>query len=657
MIKKIISIFLLAIIAGCGGDDNTVPETPKSFQVTEIRVGTISILEEGVVTAPTDKPIVISFSVPIDRSSIDQKISLKQNETELDLELSFLDSDRTISANPVTELEQNTTFTIEISTTLIGLDGEVFSGLERSFNTINPPLEIKSATIDGEEVDLFSATSNINNELSPEILVHFSEPIQPSDISGNVYLITNGNTVIPDIQLVSDSILSFQAENDLDYFTKYRFYLSPIISYNDKDFDGYQFEFYTKFDSSFKFPEISDEELLTKVQEQTFKYFWDFGHPVSGMARERNTSGETVTSGGSGFGLTAILVGIERGFITREEGIDRLETIVDYLTNTAQRYHGVWAHWMNGSNGTTIPFSANDDGGDLVETAFVVQGLLTVRQYLNSGDTQEAGLIDKINTLWEEVEWDWYTQGGQNVLYWHWSENVGWEMNHQIRGWNEALIIYVLAASSPTHTISKEVYDEGWARSGGMVNGGSFYDIQLPLGSSHGGPLFFSHYSFMGLDPRNLEDQYANYWDQNVAHSRINRAHCVNNPGNYLGYSEDCWGLTASDGNNGYFAHSPTNDRGVITPTAAISSIPYTPEESMAAIRHFYYLLGDKMWGEYGFYDAFNPSESWYATSYIAIDQGPIVCMIENHRTGLLWDLFMSTPEIQSGLTKLGFTY
>lgn len=319
----------------------------------------------------------------------------------------------------------------------------------------------------------------------------------------------------------------------------------------------------------------------------------------------------------------------------------------------------MWPHWLNGTTGEVIPFSPNDDGGDLVETAFMVQGLLTVRQYLDDTNAQEAGIIDKINQLWQEVEWDWYTQGGQHVLYWHWSPDYGWEKNHRITGWNEALIVYVLAASSPTHSIEPEVYTEGWSRSGTMVNaaGNTHYGYTLPLRSDRGGPLFFAHYSFLGLDPRNFSDRYADYWEQNVTHTQINRAYSIANPKNYVGYSAQSWGLTASDGNNGYSAHSPDNDRGVITPTAALSSFPYTPEYSMEALKHFYYILGDRLWGEYGFYDAFNITENWTASSYLAIDQGPIIVMIENYRSGLLWDLFMSAPEVQNGLDKLEFTY
>ncbi|MPN02572.1 hypothetical protein SDC9_149788 [bioreactor metagenome] len=227
----------------------------------------------------------------------------------------------------------------------------------------------------------------------------------------------------------------------------------------------------------------------------------------------------------------------------------------------------------------------------------------------------------------------------------------------KISGWNESLITYVLAASPPTHPISKEVYQQGWARNGAMTNNASYLGYRLPLGPNMGGPLFFAHYSFLGLNPKGLKDQYADYWEQNKTHTLINYAYCKENPKKYSGYSEHCWGLTASDGDQGYSAHSPTNDRGVIAPTAALSSMPYTPEESMRALHFFYYKLGDKLWKEYGFSDAFNLSKNWFDTQHIAIDQGPVIAMIENYRTGLLWKLFMSSAEIGDGLAKLGFTY
>jgi hypothetical protein len=405
---------------------------------------------------------------------------------------------------------------------------------------------------------------------------------------------------------------------------------------------------------------LADDALLDLVQRQTLGYFWDFAHPVSGLARERSNPvagydyRETVTSGGSGFGVMALLAGADRGFLPRSAVLERIARMVEFL-GRAERHHGVFPHFLHGATGATIPFSEQDDGGDLVETAFLIAGLLCARQYFSGGDAAEAGLRAAIDALWREVEWDWHRRGGRDVLYWHWSPRHGWAMDHVIAGWNECLIAYVLAASSPTHPVPPDVYHRGWTASPAFRNGRRYHGIELPLGPPQGGPLFFAHYSFLGLDPRGLRDRYADYWAQNRAHALINRAHCLANPGGFAGYGPDCWGLTACDGDDGYGAFCPENDRGVIAPTAALSSMPYTPRESMAALRHLYEDLGDELWGRHGFIDAFNRSKAWVAEGNLAIDQGPIVVMIENHRSGLLWNLFMSCPEVRSGLRRLGF--
>jgi hypothetical protein len=414
---------------------------------------------------------------------------------------------------------------------------------------------------------------------------------------------------------------------------------------------------------------LSDDSLMTLVQYQTFQYFWDGAEPTSGAARERFHSDDIypqndkhiITSGGTGFGIMAILVGIERGFITRQEGYERLKKLTDWL-GKADRFHGVWPHWLNGETGKVKPFSTKDDGGDLVETAYLAQGMLCAREYFKEGNDAERALANQIDSLWRGIEWDWHRKGKENVLYWHWSPQYAWEMNFPIEGYNECLITYVLAAASPTHGVPAEVYHEGWARSGGMRNDSTHEQYGYHLALRHnfaaqfGGPLFWSHYSYLGLDPRGLRDRYADYWEENRNHTLINRQYCIENPKGYKGYGENCWGLTASYSIKGYAAHSPSEDLGVISPTAALSSIPYTPEESMAVMRHLYEDLGDKVWGEYGFYDAFSEEADWYIPRYLAIDQGPIVVMIENYRTGLLWRLFMGAPEVKEGLKKLGFT-
>jgi len=459
--------------------------------------------------------------------------------------------------------------------------------------------------------------------------------------------------------LNGDSVILLQPAAALSYLTKYTVTISTLLRSKPGGYlnQAVNFSLLTELDSADKFAQIPDAQLLDKVQRQTFTYFWNFGHPISGMARERNSSGETVTTGGTGFGVMAMVVAVSRGFITRAEGRDRVFKITNFLINNCTRYHGAFAHWVNGSTGVTQPFSANDNGADLVETSLLLQGLITARQYFNGADAVEADLRNKINSIWDAVQWNWFRQNNQNVLYWHWSPDKAWTINQQIKGWNEALIVYVLASSSRTDSIPKIVYQNGWASNGSIINNNNYYGYQLPMGPANGGPLFFEHYSFLGINPNGLTDVYANYQTQTLNHTKINFEYCKANPQNWYGYSSQAWGLTASDGPSPdfYQAYSPSNDRGVITPTAAISSMPYTPTESMAALKFFYYKLGDKLWGEYGFYDSYKLSEPWFASSTLAIDQGPIIVMLENYRTGLIWNLFTSAPEIKNGMRRLDF--
>lgn len=415
-------------------------------------------------------------------------------------------------------------------------------------------------------------------------------------------------------------------------------------------------------------PDLSPAEvkLLDQVQRQTFNYFWKGGEPTSGAARERihtdniypSNDAEIVTSGGTGFGIMATLAGIERGFITRQEGYERLNNLTNWLVK-ADRFHGAWAHWMF-PDGKAKPFSKLDDGGDLVETAFLVQGLLAARQYFEKGNKAEKELAKKMDQLWKEVDWKWYTQG-KNVLYWHWSPKHEFKKDFAVKGYNECLIMYILAASSPTHPVPAAAYHEGFMRGGDIRTDREYYGLPTILDYYDSndmavGPMFWSHYSYLGLDPRGLSDQYGNFWELTQNHAKIMHRHCTTNPYEYEGYSEKCWGLTSSYSMKGYAGHNPQEDFGVITPTAALASFPYTPKESMGFLK-FMYNEQDTLVGEYGPYDAFSFQSDWYLPRYLAIDQLPIPVMIENYRSGLLWDLFMSAPEIQAGLKKLGFTY
>ena len=516
------------------------------------------------------------------------------------------------------------------------------------------PFSMNSVIVEGiENAGIYS-----NLSTSPVTRIRFSAPVKSSSIPTSVTFTNQAGTAVPFNHSLSngDSVMLITPSSPLPWLSKFTVNVSMSLRSKQEAAltSPVTVNLFTRLDSSDKFPRISDDELLTLVQRQTFKYFWDFAHPVSGLARERNTSGDVVTSGGSGFGIMAIVTGISRNFITRAEGLARLQKIVSFLKNDADTFHGAFPHWLNGVTGSVVPFSQKDNGADLVETSYLMQGLLTARQFFNGGDAAETTLRNDINSIWNAVDWNWFRNGGQQVLYWHWSPTYNFEMNIPIRGWNESLITYLLAASS-TNPIPKSAYDQGWASSGLMKNNNIFYGIELPLGPPLGGPLFFAHYSFLGLNPDGLTDAYANYFTQNRNHTLINYNYAVANPRGFNGYSDSVWGLTASDIPGGYDASSPTNDLGVIAPTAALSSFPYTPIESMKALKFFYYKLGDKIWKEYGFVDAFSLHEPWFATSFLAIDQGPIIIMIENHRTGLLWDLFMSAPEIKNGLMHLGF--
>ena len=422
--------------------------------------------------------------------------------------------------------------------------------------------------------------------------------------------------------------------------------------------------------------ELSDDELLTMLQEACFRYYWEGAHPVAGATLENIPGDERIVStGASGFGIMALIVGVDRGFITREQGIERLTKILDFLEKVP-RYHGAWAHFLNGDTAQSmLVFGMFDNGGDLVETSFLMEGLLAARQYFKDDGEAGQSIYQRITKLWETVEWDWYRRSPMNdALLWHWSPQWSWFIDHRLTGFNETMITYLLAIASPTHGVPASLYYSGWAgqseaaiayRSGWSgsnegdryINGHSYFGIKLDVGVGTGGPLFFTQYSFMGFDPRGIHDRYTDYFDNNRNLVLIDQAYCESNPGQFKGYGEDDWGLTASDDQLGYLAHAPdrATDNGTITPTGALASLPYTPKASMAALKFFYREVGDRLWGVYGPRDAFNLTRNWFSPVYMGLDQAPIVVMVENYRTGLIWKLFMSNPEIRPMLDKIGF--
>jgi hypothetical protein len=640
-------VFMIALMS-CKKDTSQNKDAGM-IQLISVKIGT-STLNAGtaVKNVPADKPILFEFTSAVDTNSL-KKVIIIKDAKELVVPYNYSRVSTSLTITPGTILQYATDYSLTISDGLHGTKGETFPGTQFYFTTATGSMAIDSIKVNGKPMNSVPL-QNIDPK-AINIKISFSRPLDPGNYKSAFafngpplsYTLSADNKTI-------EAATSAKARG----LTRYTFSISSgMTSADGFTFGGFSSGFYTAIDSTYQFPQLTDDALLDLVQRQTFKYFWDFGHPASGMARERNSSGDIVTTGGSGFGIMAMVVAMDRGFISRADGLSRLDKILGFL-ETSDRFHGVWPHWLNGATGKTQPFSQVDNGGDLVETTFLLQGLICMRQYLDSTVTSEKTEIDRINNLYRAVDFLWFTNN-EKTLYWGWSPDHGY--NLKIQGYNETLITYIIAASSPTHSITADVYSNGYAANGNIKNGSSYFGHILPLGQGYGGPLFFTHYSFLGLDPRNLKDKYADYWVQNVNQSLINWEYCVANPKKYPGYSASLWGLTASDNPWGYNAHSPTNDLGVITPTAAISAIVYTPVQSMNAIKTYYYFLGDRLWGDRGFVDAFDVAEGWWANSTLAIDQGPIICMIENYRTGLLWKLFMSSPEVQNGLTKLSFTY
>lgn len=418
---------------------------------------------------------------------------------------------------------------------------------------------------------------------------------------------------------------------------------------------------------------FSDDDLLTMAQEGCFRYYWEGAHPNAGMALEVTPGDKNlVAMGASGFGVMALIAGTDRGFVTREEGAARVLKIVRFLSK-ADRFHGVWPHFLDGRTGKTIPyFGRYDDGGDLVETAFMMQGLLTARQYFGRDTPEEREIRGTITDLWRGVEWDWYRRDpASNFLYWHWSPDHAWHIGHPLIGWNETMIVYLLAISSPTHPVPASLYSTGWAGQSETAehyregwsrttagahyrNGKTYYGIKLDVGEGTGGNLFFTQFSFLGFDPRGRRDAYTNYFTNNRNLALINRAYCMENPLHFKGYGPDCWGLSAGI-NSGGGMPEPSADNGTICCSAALGDFPYTPDESMAALKHFYRDLGPKAWGIYGFFDGFNESQSWFQQVWMGLNQAQVVAGIENYRSGLLWRNFMANPEIEPALAAIGF--
>lgn len=505
-----------------------------------------------------------------------------------------------------------------------------------------------------ENVDL-TADPELLSGNSPGIKLKFSQKIDPNSLEQAISCTnteTNGEIELNMSLSDGDSCIVINPKNPLDsYLTVYNITILRNLKSGTGVYlnEKIEFNMRTGIDPSDKFSRVSDDELLDIIQKTTFNFFWTDGSPDCGLALDASERPLTdCTTGGSGFGIMFIPAAIERGFITRQEGLDRMVQIISFLKNKAVRFHGAFPHRINGATGeVTLWQGADDDGADLLETSFLMMGLLTVRQYFDSNSEVETTLRNDITGLYENVEWSWFTRG-EDALYWLWSPTVDWKATFMCKGWNETLITYVLAASSPTYPVKKTAYDNGWATNGAIKNGKTFYGYTLPFGPDYGGWPGYSQYSFLGINPYGLKDQYGDFELQLKNVHLINHAYCVENKKGYYNYNADCWGYTGT----------PSADKGLIQPYAAVGALPYTPEESMSAIRYFYYVLGDKIFQDNGFSGDFNLQTTPISVGkqVFAYDQLNYIVAIENYRSGLIWDLFTSCPEVKAGMRKLGFT-
>jgi len=405
--------------------------------------------------------------------------------------------------------------------------------------------------------------------------------------------------------------------------------------------------------------------FITEVQEAGFRYFYDYAYPSSHLPREgikakNSWDPEAMSAVSTGMYFFNIAVGIERGFITREQGAEHVRVLLDFLNGPTDRFYGAFPHWIDGNTGKVRPFSPQDNGADMVESGIIAEGLIFAREYFDQETDTERSIREVSDSLWKAIEWDKFIQDPdtpEQVMIWHWSPDHGFS-NLPIVGFNEAEICYILGVASPTFPIKPELYWDGW-----VAKNADYYNprtvegvdgpIELLLNHDYGIPLFVMHYSYMGLDPRKVPLKEGNLFDEFTQLTKANRDYAKLNADKFQGYDK-YWGLTASLDPDGYRAHHPVHDdNGTISPTGALSSIAYLPEDVIDLMCELYLNEGETLWGPFGFYDAFNPTRDWYAEGYIGIDVGPIAPMIENYRSGKLWDTFMKAPEINAAIDKI----
>jgi hypothetical protein len=399
--------------------------------------------------------------------------------------------------------------------------------------------------------------------------------------------------------------------------------------------------------------------FVSEVQEAAVRFYFEEAHPVSGLSQEGAPGwGDTSAVGSTGMGMANIIVGVHRGFVTREQGVALALKMLRFLDQKTETQAGAFAHWMDGTTGAARKFGSNGTAADLVETSFLIQGAILLREYFNGSSAEEREIGAIATRLAAEVQWPQFMvdQPTGPVMMWHWDSVVG-PGELPIRGFHEGMMPYILGIGSQTYPIPAKSFYTGWYHPQHQLGTTrTDFGIEHGLGRGIGWPLFFAHYSHIGFDPRVIRYKGKTYFEHFVDATKVHEAYARSRASEFKGY-DTVWGLAASTSPDGYKAHRPgKDDSGTIATTAALSSMPYLPDAVLNCMESMYLDYGSRIWGCYGFYNAFNPTRDWVGEKYIGIELGPIAPMIENHRSGLLWRLFMQAPEVQRALERLRAT-
>ena len=407
-------------------------------------------------------------------------------------------------------------------------------------------------------------------------------------------------------------------------------------------------------------PALTTEALLDTLQHTAFDYFWNEANPTNGLIKDRSTLSSPCSIASLGFGLSAICIGIDHGWVSRDDGRARIRTALQTLWTKPQGnalsgtigYKGLYYHFLD------MPGALRTWDCELstIDTALLFAGIIDAKQYFDTADPVDVEVRALADSIYYRADWEFMRNFAPSI-YMGWKPGTGFSTFGQWIGYNEAMILFILALGSPTHPVPATTWTAWTSGYNWSTQYGQTYVI-FP-------PLFGHQYSHCWIDFRSIYDTYmANrgitYFENSRRATLAQRAYCIANPSGRVGYGANQWGLTASDGPTGYNARGAPpsqNDDGTISPTAVGGAVPFAPEVAIPALHHLYDTYGPQLFSTYGFRDAFNltVNPDWYDTDYIGIDQGPIIVMIENYRTGKVWQRFMANPDIQRGLQRAGF--